>query len=106
MNSTVEALINAPIEKVQSASPSPQDIKQRNAASDDWRSTAASVDLREGGALSLCIEAKGGSFGFDFAGTYTKIILHQRIEQTPSTQSAQDPGEAAASLCSMEDRLG
>lgn len=81
MNIIVEALINAPIEKVQSAYPSPQDIKQRNAASDDWRSTAASVDLREGGTLSSYIEAKGGSFGFDFAGIHTKILLHQRIEQ-------------------------
>jgi uncharacterized protein YndB with AHSA1/START domain len=77
---TVETHVNAPIEKVWSAYTSPEDIKQWNAASDDWHTTAASVDLREGGAFSSRMEAKDGSMGFDFAGTYTKIIPHERIE--------------------------
>lgn len=80
MNITVETLALAPIDKVWSAYTSPEDIKQWNAASDDWHTTAASVDLREGGAFSSRMEAKDGSFGFDFAGTYTKIIPHERIE--------------------------
>jgi uncharacterized protein YndB with AHSA1/START domain len=50
-----------------------------NAASDDWHTTAASVDLREGGAFSSRMEAKDGSFGFDFAGTYTRVIPLQLI---------------------------
>jgi uncharacterized protein YndB with AHSA1/START domain len=80
MNITVETLALAPIDKVWSAYTSPEDIKQWNAASDDWHTTAANVDLREGGAFSSRMEAKDGSFGFDFAGTYTKIIPHERIE--------------------------
>jgi uncharacterized protein YndB with AHSA1/START domain len=80
MNITVETLALAPIDKVWSAYTSPEDIKQWNAASDDWHTTAASVDLREGGAFSSRMEAKDGSFGFDFAGTYTKIVPHERIE--------------------------
>jgi uncharacterized protein YndB with AHSA1/START domain len=80
MKVTVETLACAPIEKVWSAYTSPEDIKQWNAASDDWHTTAATVDLREGGAFNSRMEAKDGSFGFDFAGTYTKIIPHQRIE--------------------------
>lgn len=80
MDITVETLALAPIDKVWSAYTSPEDIKQWNAASDDWHTTAASVDLREGGAFSSRMEAKDGSFGFDFAGTYTKIIPHERIE--------------------------
>lgn len=80
MTITVETLVNAPIAKVWSAYTSPEDIKQWNAASDDWHTTAASVDLREGGSFSSRMEAKDGSFGFDFAGTYTKIVPHQRIE--------------------------
>lgn len=80
MNITVETLALAPIDKVWSAYTSPEDIKQWNAASDDWHTTAASVDLREGGVFSSRMEAKDGSFGFDFAGTYTKIIPHERIE--------------------------
>lgn len=80
MKITVEALVKAPIEDVWSAYTSPEDIKQWNAASDDWHTTRSTVDLREGGAFSSRMEAKDGSFGFDFAGTYTKIIPNQRIE--------------------------
>ncbi|HEX8819330.1 MAG TPA: SRPBCC family protein [Archangium sp.] len=80
MRITVETLVAAPIEKVWAAYTSPEDIKQWNAASDDWHTTAASVDLREGGAFSSRMEAKDGSFGFDFAGTYTKIVEHKVIE--------------------------
>ncbi|MDU3127765.1 MAG: SRPBCC domain-containing protein, partial [Bradyrhizobium sp.] len=50
-----------------------------NAASDDWHTTKAAVDLREGGAFSSRMEAKDGSMGFDFAGTYTKIAEHKLI---------------------------
>jgi hypothetical protein len=47
----------------------PEGIKQWNAASDDWHTTSASVDLRKGGTFSSRMEAKDGSVGFDFAGT-------------------------------------
>jgi uncharacterized protein YndB with AHSA1/START domain len=77
---TVETTAAAPIEKVWRAYTTPDDIKQWNAASDDWHTTAASVDLREGGAFSSRMEAKDGSMGFDFAGTYTKIVEHRLIE--------------------------
>jgi uncharacterized protein YndB with AHSA1/START domain len=80
MKITVETLVNAPIAKVWSAYNTPTDIMQWNAASDDWHTTAASVDLREGGKFSSRMEAKDGSFGFDFEGIYTKIIPHKRIE--------------------------
>ena len=58
----------------------PEDIRAWNAASDDWHTTHASVDLREGGAFSSRMEAKDGSMGFDFAGTYTKVVPHKLIE--------------------------
>lgn len=77
---TVETTAAAPIEKVWRAYTTPDDIKQWNAASDDWHTTAAAVDLREGGAFSSRMEAKDGSMGFDFAGTYTKIVEHRLIE--------------------------
>jgi uncharacterized protein YndB with AHSA1/START domain len=80
MKITVETLVKAPIAKVWSAYTTPEDIKQWNAASDDWHTTAASVDLRVGGAFTSRMEAKDGSVGFDFAGTYTKLIPHQLIE--------------------------
>ena len=74
MKINVETTVAAPIEQVWRAYTTPADIEQWNAASDDWHTTAASVDLREGGAFSSRMEAKDGSMGFDFAGTYTKIV--------------------------------
>lgn len=80
MKITVETTVAAPIEQVWRAWTTPEDIKQWNAASDDWHTTAATVDLREGGAFSSRMEAKDGSMGFDFAGTYKKIVPHELIE--------------------------
>lgn len=80
MKITVETTVNAPISTVWSAYTTPDDIKKWNSASDDWHTTSASVDLRVGGEFSSRMEAKDGSFGFDFAGTYTKIVPHELIE--------------------------
>ena len=77
---TVEATIAAPIAQVWRAWNTPDDIKQWNAASDDWHTTKSAVDLRAGGAFSSRMEAKDGSMGFDFAGTYTKVVEHKLIE--------------------------
>ena len=82
MKITVETVVDAPVEKVWAAWTNPEDIKQWNAASDDWHTTRAAVDLREGGAFSSRMEAKDGSVGFDFAGTYTKVVPGKLIECT------------------------
>jgi uncharacterized protein YndB with AHSA1/START domain len=88
MKIKVATTVAAPIEKVWRAYTTPEDIKQWNAASDDWHTTSASVDLREGGAFSSRMEAKDGSVGFDFAGTYTKIVQHQLIEYSFGDRTA------------------
>lgn len=80
MKITIEKLVKAPIEVVWRAWTTPDDIKQWNAASDDWHTTKASVDLRVGGSFSSRMEAKDGSMGFDFAGTYTKVLKHRLLE--------------------------
>ena len=80
MNITIETLVRAPIDKVWRAYTSPEDIIQWNSASDDWHTTSSSVELRVGGIFSSRMEAKDGSSGFDFAGTYTKIIPNELIE--------------------------
>src|SRR4249920_3241378 len=80
MKISVETLVNAPVAKVWSAYTTPEDIKQWNTASDDWHTTKSTVDLRVGGAFSSRMEAKDGSFGFDFAGTYTKVVPQRLIE--------------------------
>jgi uncharacterized protein YndB with AHSA1/START domain len=80
MKIMVETNVAAPIETVWKAYTTPADIKAWNAASDDWHTTTASVDLREGGKFSSRMEAKDGSMGFDFAGTYTKIVPNKLID--------------------------
>ena len=89
MKITVETNVTAPIDKVWTAYTNPQDIKQWNAASDDWHTPAATVDLREGGQFSSRMEAKDGSMGFDFAGTYTKVIKNQLLEYSFGDRMAQ-----------------
>jgi uncharacterized protein YndB with AHSA1/START domain len=89
MKISVETIVSAPIEQVWRAYTTPEDIKQWNAASPDWHTTAATVDLREGGAFSSRMEAKDGSVGFDFAGTYTKIVEHRLIEYSFGDRTSQ-----------------
>ncbi|MFM1784502.1 MAG: hypothetical protein RLZZ579_779 [Actinomycetota bacterium] len=80
MQITVEVTVAAPIETVWNAYVTPEDIVQWNAASDDWHTTSSTVDLRPGGKFSSRMEAKDGSFGFDFEGEYTNIVTHELIE--------------------------
>ena len=89
MKITVETTVAAPIDKVWAAYTNPQDIKQWNAASDDWHTPAATVDLRVGGQFSSRMEAKDGGMGFDFAGTYTKVIKNQLLEYAFGDRMAQ-----------------
>ena len=53
-----------------------------NAASDDWHCPKAENDLRAGGTFSFRMEARDGSFGFDFGGTYTEVKPQQRFAYT------------------------
>ncbi|MCG9893863.1 MAG: SRPBCC family protein [Fimbriimonadaceae bacterium] len=85
---TVETVIEASPAEVWRAYTSPEDIVQWNAASDDWHTTSASVDLRPGGAFCSRMEAKDGSFGFDFAGTYTAVEEQRLIEYTMGDRAA------------------
>jgi len=88
MKITVETIVKAPIDQVWRAYTTPEDIIQWNAASADWHTTKAAVDLRVGGAFASRMEAKDGSMGFDFAGTYTKIVEHELIEYSFGDRAA------------------
>jgi uncharacterized protein YndB with AHSA1/START domain len=85
---TVETNVSAPIERVWQAYTTPEDIVQWNAASDDWHTTNSSVDLRAGGAFSSRMEARDGSVGFDFAGTYTNVVPNRLIEYSLGDREA------------------
>jgi len=80
MKIVVSTVVQAPIEEVWRAYTTPEDIRVWNTASPDWHTTSATVDLRPGGKFSSRMEAKDGSFGFDFAGEYTNVVQHQLIE--------------------------
>lgn len=88
MKITVETPVAAPVEAAWRAWTTPDDIVQWNAASDDWHTTQSIVDLRVGGEFTSRMEAKDGSFGFDFAGTYTRIVPRELIEFTFGDRTA------------------
>ena len=79
---TVESDIQAPVEKVWKFWTGPEHITKWCYASDDWHTPFAENDLRVGGKFSSRMEAKDGSFGFDFGGTYDEVKLHKLIEYT------------------------
>lgn len=79
MKITIETTVAAPIENVWRTWTTPDHIVQWNAASDDWHTTRATVDLRAGGRFLSRMEAKDGSMGFDFEGTYIEVVPHTRL---------------------------
>ena len=79
---TIKNTINNRVETVWNAYNSEEDIKQWNHASDDWHCTSTVNDLRIGGKFRYRMEAKDGSAGFDFEGTYTTLDPFERIGYT------------------------
>jgi uncharacterized protein YndB with AHSA1/START domain len=79
---TVGAQIAADIKKVWDYYTLPEHITKWNFASDTWHCPAASNDLRIGGRYVARMEAKDGSFGFDFEAVYDDIIQHSKIAYT------------------------
>ena len=102
MRITVETKVDAPLSRVWKAYSNPEDIVQWNAASDDWHTTRSTVDLRPGGKFCSRMEAKDGSFGFDFEGTYTRIVPESLIEYSFGDREARvefvEPGAGAAGV--------
>lgn len=79
---TVEATIQAPIEKVWEYWTRPEHITRWNNANEEWHTPRAENDLKTGGKFSYRMEAKDGSFGFDFGGAYDNVEEKRRIEYT------------------------
>ena len=101
MKIVAETLVNAPIDAVWRAYTTPSDITQWTTASPDWHTPRATVDLRVGGEFTSRMEAKDGSFGFDFAGTYTNIVPNSLLEYTFGDRSASiafRPGAAGVTV--------
>jgi uncharacterized protein YndB with AHSA1/START domain len=79
---TVEIHADAPIEKIWQFWTKPEHIIKWNNASEDWHTPRAENDLRIGGKFLSRMEAKDGSFGFDFEGIYDDVITNQKISYT------------------------
>jgi uncharacterized protein YndB with AHSA1/START domain len=77
---TIDAEINAPVEKVWNSWTKPEHITQWNQASDDWHCPAAEYDASAGGKFSATMAAKDGSFSFDFWGIHTAVKENSLIE--------------------------
>lgn len=79
---TVQSTVHAPVAKVWEYWTEPEHITQWNNASDDWHTPVAENDLKVGGKFLTRMEAKDGSFGFDFGGIYDEVKLHEVISYT------------------------
>ncbi|HMH32895.1 MAG TPA: SRPBCC family protein [Puia sp.] len=79
---TVETTVQAPVDKVWKYWTLPEHITQWANASDDWHTTRAENDVRQGGKFLSRMEAKDGSFGFDFGGVYNEVKPNQYMEYT------------------------
>lgn len=77
---TVETSVQAPVEKVWELWTAPEHITQWNFATDAWHCPSAENDLKPGGRFVWRMEAKDGSFGFDYSGTYGHVVPHESIE--------------------------
>lgn len=79
---TVSVIINQSIDKVWDAFTNPNRVTQWNFAIDDWHCPKAENNLVEGGKFNYRMEAKDGSMGFDFTGTYDKIKPTSQLDIT------------------------
>lgn len=70
---TIETTVRATPAQAWAAFNSPEAITQWNQASPDWHCPSADVDLRVGGRQTSRMEARDGSMGFDFGGTYEEV---------------------------------
>jgi len=77
---TVRAVVKKPVQKVWDCWSEPGHITHWNFASQDWHCPLATNSLREGEHFIWRMEAKDGSMGFDFSGTYTRVEKHKLIE--------------------------
>ncbi len=81
---TVQTIVDAPVEKVWEYWSTPAHIVRWNNASVDWHTPRAENDLRPGGKFSSRMEARDGSIGFDFEGTYDIVNPFNKIAYTMS----------------------
>ena len=78
----IDATINANAQKVWDYYTRPEHITKWNFADPSWHCPKAENDMKVGGKYSARMEAKDGSFGFDFEATYDDIVEGKSFKYT------------------------
>lgn len=79
---TIQAVVAADRQKVWDRYTQPEHITKWNFATDTWHCPAASNDMRVGGKYLARMEAKDGSFAFDFEAVYNEIVDGEKFTYT------------------------
>jgi uncharacterized protein YndB with AHSA1/START domain len=79
---TVKTTVEAPVSVVWAYWTEARHVKKWNHASPDWHTPKAENQLRPGGKFNYRMEAKDGSFGFDFWGTYDEVEPNHKLSFT------------------------
>jgi uncharacterized protein YndB with AHSA1/START domain len=79
---TIQAVVAADRQKVWDRYTQPEHITKWNFATDTWHCPAASNDMRIGGKYLARMEAKDGSFAFDFEAVYNEIVDGEKFTYT------------------------
>lgn len=98
---TVESVIAASPAKVWDYYTLPEHITKWNFASDDWHCPSAANDMRVGGKYSARMEAKDGSFGFDFEAIYDEVADGEKF-----TYTLGDGRQASVSFKDLDGKTG
>jgi uncharacterized protein YndB with AHSA1/START domain len=93
---TIETLVPVSAEQAWEAFTAPDAITQWNQASPDWCCPSASVELIVGGRYVARMEARDGSFGFDFEAKY------EEVEPAHALTLLMDDGRRARTTFSVE----
>ena len=104
---TIEARVSSPPDVAWRAFTTPEAITEWNFASADWWCPSAQVNLREGGAYCARMEARDGSMGFDFAGTYVEVepghALTLRLDDGRRARTTFEPAEGGTLVRTVFD---
>lgn len=79
---TVQTTVSADTKKAWDFYTNPEHITKWNFASEDWHCPSAENDMRIGGKYSARMEAKDGSWGFDFEAIYDEVAHGEKFTYT------------------------
>lgn len=76
---TVQTVVQSDLDSAWEFWTKPEHIMNWNFASDEWCCPAATNDLKPGGAFRWRMELRQKKVGFDFIGTYDRIVVKKHI---------------------------